>query len=82
LLLAIRAAARAEDVEVALLEEWRTSQPTLTERSLGAARSGQSKGWRWVSEMEEIAAMFESAGLPGGFHQAAAEIFRSLPWRP
>jgi 3-hydroxyisobutyrate dehydrogenase-like beta-hydroxyacid dehydrogenase len=82
LLLAIRAAARAEDVEAALLEEWRTSQPALTERSLGAARSGQAKGWRWVAEMQEIAAMFESVGLPGGFHHAAADIFGDLPWQP
>jgi hypothetical protein len=28
--------------------------------------------------MEEIAATFEEAGLPGGFHQAAAEIFQRL----
>jgi hypothetical protein len=34
------------------------------------------KGWRWVGEMEEIAATFGAAGQPEGFHQAAAEIFR------
>jgi hypothetical protein len=28
--------------------------------------------------MEEIAATFEQAGLPGGFHQAAAEVFRRM----
>ena len=28
--------------------------------------------------MEEIAATFTSAGLPGGFHEAAAEIYRRL----
>ena len=42
-------------------------------------RGGQSaaaKGWRWTGEMEEIAASMAAAGLPGGFHQAAAEIFR------
>ncbi len=82
LLLAIRAAAVAEGVEAPLLEEWRTSQPTLAERSLGAARSGASKGWRWVPEMEEIAAMFEAAQLPGGFHHAAADVFARLPWQP
>ena len=26
-------------------------------------------------EMEEIAATFESQGLPGGFHQAAADAY-------
>jgi hypothetical protein len=28
--------------------------------------------------MEEIAATFEAAGVPGGFHRAAAELFRRL----
>ena len=28
--------------------------------------------------MEEIAATFAAAGLPDGFHQAAAEIYRRL----
>jgi hypothetical protein len=28
--------------------------------------------------MDEIAATFESAGLPGGFHQAAADVYRRL----
>ena len=26
--------------------------------------------------MEEIARTFEAAGLPGGFHEAAAEVYR------
>lgn len=37
---------------------------------------------RWVGEMEEIAATFEAAGLPGGFHQAAADMFRLLDETP
>jgi hypothetical protein len=28
--------------------------------------------------MEEIAASFEAAGLPGGFHRAAADLYRKL----
>jgi hypothetical protein len=28
--------------------------------------------------MEEIAATFESAGLPGGFHLAAADIYERI----
>jgi len=41
-------------------------------------RNNARKAWRFVGEMEEIAASFEDAGLPGGFHQAAAEIYRRL----
>jgi 3-hydroxyisobutyrate dehydrogenase-like beta-hydroxyacid dehydrogenase len=77
MLLAIRELARAEGIEPALLEEWGLSLPGLLERSERAARSADAKGWRWVGEMEEIASTFEAAGLPGGFHRAAAEVYRA-----
>jgi 3-hydroxyisobutyrate dehydrogenase-like beta-hydroxyacid dehydrogenase len=76
LLLAARALARAEGVESVLLAEWGISQPGLEERSGRAADSAAAKGWRWVAEMEEIAATMAAADLPAGFHQAAAEIYR------
>ena len=76
LLLAIRAVARAEGVEDTLLAEWEESIPALTERSERAAAAADSKGWRWVGEMEEIASTFDAAGLPRGFHEAAAEVYR------
>jgi len=79
LLLAIRALARVQDVEAALLEEWNTSVPGLQEQSLRAAHSACGKGWRWVGEMQEIASTFGSVDLPAGFHHAAAEIFRKAP---
>ena len=71
--------ARAEGVEEALLTEWGISQPGLADRSDRAAGSAAAKGWRWVAEMEEIAATMDAAGLPDGFHQAAAEIYRRCP---
>jgi 3-hydroxyisobutyrate dehydrogenase-like beta-hydroxyacid dehydrogenase len=79
LLLAIRALARASDVEMALLREWEESQPGLSGRTLQAGRSAATKGWRWVAEMQEIAATFADAELPDGFHRAAAEIYRRSP---
>jgi 3-hydroxyisobutyrate dehydrogenase-like beta-hydroxyacid dehydrogenase len=79
LILAVRALARAEGVEDILLAEWRESQPGLADRSRSAASSAAAKGWRWDGEMEEIAASMAAAGLPSGFHQAAAEIFRRSP---
>jgi 3-hydroxyisobutyrate dehydrogenase-like beta-hydroxyacid dehydrogenase len=75
LLLAIRALAMAEGVEGPLLDEWHSSMPELERRSLTAGQQAATKGWRWVGEMEEIAATFRSAGLPDGFHLAAAELF-------
>jgi 3-hydroxyisobutyrate dehydrogenase-like beta-hydroxyacid dehydrogenase len=76
LVLEARALARAEGVEETLLAEWAMSQPGLADRSVGAARSAAAKGWRWIAEMEEIASAMAAVGLPGGFHEAAAEIYR------
>ncbi|MGH7373486.1 MAG: DUF1932 domain-containing protein [Candidatus Rokuibacteriota bacterium] len=78
LLIAIRALASCEGVDDALLAEWRRSQPDLPKRSESAARDNARKAWRFVGEMEEIAATFEAAGLPGGFHEAAAVIYERL----
>jgi 3-hydroxyisobutyrate dehydrogenase-like beta-hydroxyacid dehydrogenase len=79
LLLAIRALARADGVEDTLLDEWQESAPELPERSRRAALSTGRKGWRFAGEMDEIARTFAAAGLPDGFHRAAAEVFRRSP---
>ena len=78
LILAIRALAAREGVEAALLAEWSQSQPNLPGKSERAASVAAPKGWRYVGEMEEIAASFEAAGLPAGFHQAAADLYSRL----
>jgi 3-hydroxyisobutyrate dehydrogenase-like beta-hydroxyacid dehydrogenase len=79
MLLAIEDVARVHGVDDALLAEWRESIPELPERAERAARSAAAKGWRWVGEMEEIAATFDDAGEPRGFHAAAADVFRRYP---
>jgi 3-hydroxyisobutyrate dehydrogenase-like beta-hydroxyacid dehydrogenase len=78
MLLAIRSYASHEGVDDALLEEWRVSQPQLEKRCDRAAAAATPKAWRYVGEMEEIAEAFERAGLPGGFHKAAAELCERL----
>lgn len=78
LILSVRALAVTEGVEEALLGEWRTSQPQLIKRSEDAASGSAPKAWRFVGEMEEIAATFAAAGLPDGFHLAAADVWRRL----
>lgn len=74
LALAVRAYADHEGVGSALLEEWAISQPTLAKKCDRAAAVAVPKAWRYVGEMREIAEAFESAGLPNGFHNAAAAI--------
>ncbi len=82
LLLAARALARAEGVEAELVHEWSLSQPELRDTAVQAARSATAKGWRWVGEMDEIAATHAAAGLPDGFHRAAGEVFARAPRLP
>jgi len=79
LLLAVRDLARAEGVEETLQREWRRSLPDLEARAERAARSAERKGWRFAGEMDEIADTFAAAGLPDGFHRAAAEVYRRFP---
>ena len=76
LLLAIRDVARADGVWGELQKEWQESAPELFDRLASAERSASAKGWRWIGEMEEIAATFAAAGAPPGFHEAAAEVYR------
>ncbi|HET8577965.1 MAG TPA: DUF1932 domain-containing protein [Methylomirabilota bacterium] len=78
LLMSIRAFASRAGVDEDLLSEWKRSQPELPALAERAVRSTPAKAWRFVGEMEEMAAAFEQAGLPGGFSKAAAEIYRRL----
>jgi Domain of unknown function (DUF1932) len=77
LLLAIRDVAVHYRIDEALTLEWRDSLPELLDRLPAAERSAAAKGWRWAGEMDEIADTFAVAGAPRGFHDAAAEVYRS-----
>ena len=77
LLLAVRSYALAEGVEEALLREWGLSQAGLAERSERAAGSA-GRAWRFEGEMHQIGHAFGDAGLPEGFHRAAASVYRRL----
>ena len=78
LVLAIRALAQAEGVDLPLLAEWESSQPELPGRLSRAVSITPGRAWRFVGEMDEIAKAFGAANLPEGFHQASAEINRRL----
>jgi 3-hydroxyisobutyrate dehydrogenase-like beta-hydroxyacid dehydrogenase len=75
LLIAIQRAASELGVAEALEAEWRMSRPDLVERADQARRAKRAKGWRWAPEMWEVADTLREAGMPPGFHAAAAEIF-------
>ena len=78
LLLAVTALAAAEGVDDALASEWAISLPDLPARAAATAKGASPKAWRFVGEMEEISSTYVAAGLPDGFHLAAAETYRRL----
>ena len=78
LLLAIRALAVAEGVDDSLLAEWATSLPGVAAQSDRAATGNAPKAWRFVGELDEIAASFAAHGLPDGFGAAAAAVYDRL----
>ena len=78
LLMAVRAFAAREGIEDALLREWGISQKDLAKRSENAVAGTARKAWRFVGEMDELAAAFDAAGVPGDFHEAGAEIYRRM----
>jgi 3-hydroxyisobutyrate dehydrogenase-like beta-hydroxyacid dehydrogenase len=78
LLISILATAEALGVRDELYQQWEMDNPAFPEQVERRVMRATSKAWRFAGEMEEIGATFEEAGLPGGFHQAAAEIFRRM----
>jgi len=78
LLCAILAAAERLGVRGELAREWSRDGGEFAANTEARARRVTAKAWRFAGEMDEIAATFQSAGLPGGFHQAAGEVYRRI----
>jgi 3-hydroxyisobutyrate dehydrogenase-like beta-hydroxyacid dehydrogenase len=78
LLCAILGAAEGLAVRPELEAQWSRDEAKFAEQTGQRVRRVTAKAWRFAGEMEEIAATFEGVGLPGGFHLAAAEVYRRL----
>jgi len=78
LLAAILALAQANGVRAELSAQWERDEPGFSAQAERRARRVTAKAWRFAGEMDEIANTFESAGLPGEFHQAAGDIYQRL----
>ncbi|TVR53401.1 MAG: NAD(P)-dependent oxidoreductase [Spirochaetaceae bacterium] len=76
LLSAILATAENLGVRDDLYRQWTRGDAGFPEQTENRVRNVTAKAWRFAGEMDEIAATFRSAGLPGEFHDAAAEIYR------
>lgn len=77
LAIAVLAAAERLDVLQDVKRHFSRNGPSLPELERQISRAAP-KAWRYIGEMQEIAATFQSAGMPPAFHEAAAEIFRRL----
>ena len=65
-----------------LCEEFAHSQPGELKFMRQRVPRLPADSQRWIGEMEEIAATFADAGVPPGFHEGAAEVFRLLSKTP
>jgi hypothetical protein len=75
LLTAILGMVEKEGVRADLARQW---GDTFTQQTIRRVCANTAKAWRFEGEMYEIAATFSDAGLPGEFHQAAAQIYKRL----
>ncbi len=78
LLLAVLGAADRLGVRDALEAQWDADAAGTTAEAHERALRTTRKAWRFAGEMEEIATTFVAAGMPSGFHEAAAEVYWSL----
>ena len=78
LLCAVLATAESLQVREELFQQWDTDETDSSKQTVRRVTRVTSKAWRFAGEMEEIASTFHEAGLPSGFHESAAEIYRRM----
>ena len=78
LLSIVLAGAEALGVRANLEEQWSRGGADFAAQTQQRVRRVTAKAWRFEGEMHEIADTFASVGLPAGFHEAAADIYRRL----
>jgi 3-hydroxyisobutyrate dehydrogenase-like beta-hydroxyacid dehydrogenase len=77
LLSLVMAASEALGVRDDLERQW-TRQGDNVSQLQNRVRIVTQKAWRFAGEMDEMVETFEAVGLPGGFHAAAAELYRRM----
>jgi 3-hydroxyisobutyrate dehydrogenase-like beta-hydroxyacid dehydrogenase len=78
LLAAILGTAESLGVRQELAQQWSRGDSDFAGQAEQRVRRVTAKAWRFAGEMEEIAATFAGAGMPDGFHEAAADLYRRL----
>jgi 3-hydroxyisobutyrate dehydrogenase-like beta-hydroxyacid dehydrogenase len=78
LLSAVLATAESLGVREELYQQWDMDDQGFSEQVNRRVARVTAKAWRFEGEMKEIASTFVEPGLPGGFHEAAAEVYRRM----
>ncbi len=78
LLAGILATAESLGVRNDLYQQWDMDDAGFSEQVNRRVSRVTAKAWRFKGEMHEIADTFREAGLPDGFHESAAEIYRRM----
>jgi 3-hydroxyisobutyrate dehydrogenase-like beta-hydroxyacid dehydrogenase len=78
LLAGILAAAESLGVRDELYQQWDMDDSNFSNQANRRVTRVTAKAWRFEGEMHEIAFTFQEAGLPNGFHEAAAEIYHRM----
>jgi 3-hydroxyisobutyrate dehydrogenase-like beta-hydroxyacid dehydrogenase len=78
LLSAILATAESLGVRPELYQQWDLDESAFSEQANRRVIRAAIKAWRFEGEMKEVESTFRAAGLPGGFHEAAAEVYHRM----
>jgi 3-hydroxyisobutyrate dehydrogenase-like beta-hydroxyacid dehydrogenase len=78
LLCGLLAASERLGVRADLERQWSRGGSDFADQTQRRVRRVTAKAWRFAGEMDEISSTFEFAGLPGGFHQAAGDIYQRI----
>ncbi len=78
LLAAILAVAEQLGVRQDLENHWSRGDSDYAAQTHARVAATAPKAWRFVGEMDEIAATFAAAGLPADFHRAAGAIYQQM----
>lgn len=78
LLCAVLGTAESLGVREELYQQWDMDEAGFSDQINRRATRVTAKAWRFEGEMRGIAETFQAAGIPGGFHEAAAEIYHRI----
>ena len=78
LLSAVLATAESLGIRKELYQQWDLDDAAFSGQANRRVIGAAIKAWRFEGEMKEVESTFQAAGLPGGFHEAAAVVYHRM----